>query len=88
MENKDLNDLRKKIIKTGLIGIFIFALSIAGAETSRYISKMPDYSNLNILILVASVIIFFLGFCTLLKFRKMIKIYKTKMKGKIIENEK
>ena len=81
MENKDipknnLEELRKKIIKTGFAGIFLFTTSVIGAIASFYISSMPEYAKYRTDILTMSAIDFVLGVGILFVFRNLIISYK------------
>ena len=86
MENNNtpLEELRKKIIIIGFIGIFIFAISIVGAAISYYIASIPDYASLRSTILMFSLMDFIFGIGILLVFRKHINTYKT-LKDKLNE---
>ena len=86
MENNNtpLDELRKKIIIIGFIGIFIFAISIVGAAISYYIASIPDYASLRSTILMFSLMDFIFGIGILLVFRKHINTYKT-LKDKLNE---
>ncbi len=84
MENKDLlnnnlEKLKKKIIKTGFAGIFLFATSVVGAVASFYISSFPEYAKYKTDILTMSAIDFVLGVGILIVFRNLIISYKTKI---------
>ena len=74
--NIPLDELRKKIIKIGFVGIFVFALAIAGAAASHYFADMPNYANLRKGLLIFSLIDFIFGISILLVFRKHIISYK------------
>ena len=76
--SKDLEKLREKIIKTGFVGIFLFATSVVGAVASFYTSSMPEYAKYRTEILTMSAIDFVLGVGALLVFRNLIISYKTK----------
>ena len=82
--NTSLEELRKKTIIIGLIGIFIFASSIVGAALSYYVASIPDYASLRSTILIFSLIDFVFGIGILLVFRKHINSYKT-LKDKLNE---
>lgn len=74
--NNDLEELRNKIIKTGLFGIFIFALSVIGSVITFYIGKTPEYAYLRILILLVSSGLFLIGLVILYFFKDLIETYK------------
>lgn len=76
--NLPLDKLRIKIIKTGLIGIILFMLSVVGAGISHYLAYTPDYISLSRLILSVSVIVFIFGVSVLIYFRKLINLYNLK----------
>ena len=80
-----LDKLRLKIIKTGLIGIFVFILSIVGAGISHYFSYTPDYITLRRVILLVSVIIFFFGVSILIYFRKLVILFNLKRNNSQIQ---
>ena len=77
--NNDLEELKKKIIKTGFVGIFLFTTSVIGAIASFYVSSMPEYAKYRTDILTMSAIDFVLGVGILFVFRNLIISYKTKI---------
>lgn len=77
--NNDLEELKKKIIKTGFVGIFLFTTSVIGAIASFYVSSMPKYAKYRTDILTMSAIDFVLGVGILFVFRNLIISYKTKI---------
>ena len=72
---KEIEEVKSEVIKMGFAGILLFALSIGGAVTSHYLSYLPDYGVIRIVILVVSVILFLLGCGVLYFFRDFYELY-------------
>ena len=79
-----LDKLRKKIIITGIIGVYLFATSIIGAVLSRYFASDPNYANISKTVFMFSLIDFVFAVGILLVFRNFIISYKAQ-KDKIDE---
>ncbi len=75
LPEKEIEEVKSEVIKMGFAGILLFALSIGGAVTSHYLSYLPDYGVLRIVILVVSVILFLLGCGVLYFFRDFYELY-------------
>ena len=67
ISEKEIEEAKSVVINLVFVGILLFALSIGGAVTSHYLSYLPDYGVIRIVILVVSVILFLLG-CVVLYF--------------------
>ena len=83
--NMPLDKLRIKIIKTGVIGIIIFILSMVGAGISHYLSYTLDCITLRRVILFISVIVFFFGVSVLIYFRKLVNLFYLKKNNSQIQ---
>ena len=74
-KDQDLAEIRTKVIKTGLIGIFVFALAVGGAILTFYLGKTPEYVILRTVVLLVSVIIFLIGLVILYFFKLYVDMY-------------
>ena len=72
---KNLNEIKTNVIKTGLTGIFVFALAIGGAILSFYLGKTPEYTILRTVVILTSLIIFLIGLVILYFFKHYVDMY-------------
>ena len=75
IQEKDLNEVKREVIKIGSIGILIFAIAIGGAILFFYLGKTPEYAILRRVILLISVIIFIIGLVILYFFKLYVEMY-------------